>query len=507
MAKPNLIELREPSVRAVATWSPVSIRAALQTLFHGKFSQAAYLADALLGDDRVQAVISTRVNGILALPLKFEPADDSPGAAEISELIEQDFWDIAPEPVAAELMTYGLLLGACPAELVWKEKDDRVIPELKVWHPSQLRWDPHERTYKLRLESGEMQITPGDGKWMIYTPNGSRRPWTRALVRSLAVPWLAKSYAVGDWNRYSEVLGGAVKRGTVPGNAKPEDKQQFKSDLRNLASDGVVIVPAEFSFDLVEATGRGSDTFKELIAWADKAIAVAVLGQNLTTEVSGGSFAAAKVHNSVRQDLIDADTEGLATVLHDDVLSWWAEFNRGDRRLAPWPRWQTDPPPEDGKIYPYHLQAPIIKKNQLLEKIGLPAVSDEEGGNDFVVINQDGAGTATTGLEAAGSRGPARTVRLASGDSPGEARGLLNGQLYSDALAERGWRRSAEALRGDLDKVLAVVERSRDYGELRTSLLELYPTLNPEALSRVLEQALILANLAGRLAETEDGGS
>jgi phage gp29-like protein len=386
---------------------------------------------------------------------------------------------------------------------VWKEKDDRVIPELKVWHPSQLRWDPQERSYKLRLDTGEMPITPGDGKWMIYTPNGARRPWTRALVRSLAIPWLAKSYAVGDWNRYSEVLGGAVRKGNVPGNAKPEDKQSFKSDLRNLASDGVVVVPEGFSFELVEATGRGSDTFKELIAWADKAIAVAVLGQNLTTEVSGGSFAAAKVHNSVRQDLIDADTEGLATVLHDDVISWWVEFNRGDRHLAPWPDWQTDPPPEDGKIYQYHLMAPVIKKNQLLEKLGLPPVSDEEGGNDFVTINQAG-GEFGDQTQADAGRGSRRRVRLGSGDSPRDAPGFIDGQLYADALAERGRQRSAQALRENLDSVLQLVVASRDFDELRAGVRELYPRLDPDEFSERLEQVLVLAGLAGRLAESED---
>lgn len=503
MAKAQTITYREPSVRAVSTWSPPAVRAALSLMQYGNFSQAAYLADAVLGDDRVQAVLGTRINGVLGLPLEFTPSEDKSRSKQVAETLKADFWDILPEDVAAEVMLYGQLLGACVAELVWIPKEDRIIPELKVWHPSLLSFDQQERVWKVRLESGEMPITPGDGKWFLFAPNGSRRPWTKALVRALAIPWLAKLYAVGDWNRYSEVLGGAVKQGNVPAGAQPGDKEAFKSDLKNLASDGVVIVPEGYGFELVEAQGKGSETFQHLIDWADKAFAVATLGQNLTTDVEGGSYAAAAVHNSVRQDLIEADTEGLATALHDQVLTWWAEFNFGDKSLAPWPDWNTLPPPEDGKVYKYHLDYGVLTVNEIRGKLGLPPT---EGGDAIPqpVRSEEGGVRSKSALRLTPHTSRLTNVRLASGDDPSEADGFVQGQLYADAVADRSRRRGAVALGNELAAMLTAIEEAEDYDQLRQNLLELYEDMEPEELAEVTEKALILADLAGRLAVHED---
>jgi phage gp29-like protein len=507
MARPSKIEYRQPSVRSVATWDPPAVRTALSSLMSGSFWQAAVLFDAILGDDRAQAVIGTRVQGILGLPIKFEPADETDRAQEIATLLEADFWDIAPEDALDELLTYGRGLGACAAALVWErhstnsKKAGRWIPKLEVWHPSLMRYDAHRDMYFVQTLQGEVEVTDGDGKWLLYTPYGRRRPWTKALVRSLAIPWLSKMFSITDWNRYSEIYGSPIRKGTSPEGAAEDEKEAFRRELATLGHDSTILTPAGWDVGLVEATSRGGDTFEKLIAWADTAMAVAVLGQNLTTEVSGGSFAAAKVHGAVKQDLIESDTEGLSTVTHQQAIRWWSEFNFGDRALAPWPAWETDPPPDEGKIEEFHLKAPLIKRNQLLAKLGLPALSEEEGGNEFVVIAEPGADP----TQLLGARSPQKVAGLASGDDPATAPGFLNGQLYVDALADRGRQRSAEALREDLDKVLAVLQGGSDYPSLRAGLMKLYPTLDPEGLSRVMEQALVLADLAGRLAETEDG--
>ena len=76
---------------------------------------------------------------------------------------------------------------------------------------------------------------------------------------------------------------------------------------------------------------------------ANTGIAIAVLGQNLTTEVQGGSYAAAQVHQQVADYLRRADAECLSTTLRTQVLTWWAAYNFGDPAVAPWPRWKIDP--------------------------------------------------------------------------------------------------------------------------------------------------------------------
>ena len=52
----------------------------------------------------------------------------------------------------------------------------------------------------------------------------------------------------------------------------------------------------------------------------------------------------ATLHKTVRQDLIEGDNQTLSTATHDQILTWWAEFNFGSRDLAPWAVHKTAPP-------------------------------------------------------------------------------------------------------------------------------------------------------------------
>src|SRR5690606_33678394 len=107
----------------------------------------------------------------------------------------------------------------------------------------------------------------------------------------------------------SEVHGNPTKVGRHPGGATKEEKDAFLSDMRAMASSAAVVVPDGWNIELLEAKVGSGEVFAKLIEWANKAMSVAVLGQNLTTDVEGGSHAAAQVHENVRQDLIDSDAE------------------------------------------------------------------------------------------------------------------------------------------------------------------------------------------------------
>lgn len=497
MQKPTFTVSREPDTRFVAEWTPGAVRGAISAMASGRFAQAGRLADALLGDDRVSAVLGTRVNGVTGLPLTFKAAvEENARAAQVAEALEADWWSMLPEQSLAELHTYGLLCGVALAQLNWIDKDGRVIPQVEVWHPSHLtlkdgRWLVTDK------DNREIEVTPGDGQWLLYTPFGSRRAWTRSLIRALSIPWLSKQFAIRDWNRYSEVLGGTIRKGRVPTAAKPEDKDEFRRDLRNLGADSVVVTPEGFDVELLEASGTSSDSFHELIDWADKAIAIAVLGQNLTTDVEGGSHAAATVHDSVRNDLVESDVQALSTHANHQLISWWAEFNFGDRTLAPWPDWLTTPAKKNGELYQYHLMAPVVTANEVRDQLGLPPLPPERGGDEFVVISQ---GPVATGLLSRAEHG----VALASGDDPHNAAGFIRGQLYTDALAEQTGISTAQHVQPYVQRIAEAVSSARDYPELRERLTELFAGADPTEFANLTERALILAGLAGRLAEYED---
>jgi hypothetical protein len=214
-----------------------------------------------------------------------------------------------------------------------------------VWHPRWLRWDWEQRKWFLALDGGaEVPIEPGANKWILFTPYGAHRPWTHGAWRACAQPWLMKQLAVQDWARHAEVHGSPVRVGTAPEGASAEVRAQVAADFAKLGADTAICLPAGFDLRFEEASGGSWQMFKAELDWSNTELAIALAGQNLTSEVSGGSYAAASVHQAIRQDLIEADARTLSTCLREQVVRWWAEYNLGKAELAPWPEWETEPP-------------------------------------------------------------------------------------------------------------------------------------------------------------------
>ncbi|MCX7784569.1 MAG: DUF935 domain-containing protein, partial [Meiothermus sp.] len=81
---------------------------------------------------------------------------------------------------------------------------------------------------------------------------------------------------------------------------------------------------------------------------------------------------------------------------------------------------------------------------------------------------------------------------------------FVSGSLFADELIATSTARAAAVLQADLEQILQAITESRDYPTLRQRLEALYADLDPSALAELLENARVLANLAGRAAVQED---
>jgi phage gp29-like protein len=348
MARPERKTYREGWGRRLVDWTNADLKTARYLADGGTLSYAAELVDELRADSRVAGVLPQRVNGLLGLQLTFEASGDGRRRGRAVRALEadEDWWQIAPEHELADLQTWGLLLGVGLAELVWTTNErGRAIPRLKVWDPRWLRYEWTTRRWLLRTDDqGDIEIVPGGGKWVIYTPYGASRPWAKGLWRALARWWLLKTFALDDWARHGEMHGSPIRVGLAPEGSQPEDREKFAADLAEIGRDTSIVPPPGYTMELLEAEAKTWEQFPKQIETANAELSILLVGQNLTSEVTGGSFAAAKIHENVRDDLVRFDAEALATCLNEQVLRWWAEFNFGDARLAPWPNWDTAPP-------------------------------------------------------------------------------------------------------------------------------------------------------------------
>ena len=494
-------ERLEPDGRALHEWTPDLVRAAWASAQAGNLRLAADLCDDLLADDTVGGTLDKRARGVVRLPLAFEPAKGAGRRAPIVRAAEADWYQANREDEHVHLISWALLLGVGLAELLWEERDGRVLPVLKTWHPRHLSYDARARAWSLQTSEGAVEVAPGDGKWLMLTPYGPRRPWARGRWRAVALWYLLKRYAMTDWARYGEKHGLGVFAGTLP-ESKAGDRaarKEFAQQLRDLGSNGAVAMPAGYDVKLLEATANTWQTFRAQVEAADAGIAVAVVGQNLTTRVAEGSRAAATVHETVQADLIAGDARALETTHREQQWRWWAEFNFGDAGLCPWPRYATAPRAQID-LSAYHLEYQLVTRDEARFALGLPPLEDGTGGEYPRPVAAQPAPPA----DAPPAPPAAANRRLASGAPASSAPGFVAGQLAADAVADAGARDTARLSRGDAARVLAAVLEAEDYDGLRAALLEVYAGLDPEAFAERVRQALVVAELTGQWAVLED---
>jgi phage gp29-like protein len=516
--RPKDKALTQPSVRVATQWTPSLIKAAFTQAEGGYIRSLAELCDNILGDDRVGAVFETRIGGLLGLDINFEASGDGRRRGRAVKALEagEDWWAAFPETELQQFLTMGRLLGVSFAQINPTEHEGRFVPRIEVWHAKNTRYDWPTRQWFAKIDSGarEEPIEPGNGQWIVYTPYGAFRPWALGLWRGLARWWLLKSYAQDDAGRRSEKSGLAVV--TDDEEHDKDIRIEIANDMFDAGSNGTIVFPKGFDAHMLESKETIAQNQGTIVDMANVAIAVSVLGQNLTTEVSGGSFAAAKVHNKVEIQRIRSDAETASTVLHDQALEWWAEFNFGDRRLAPWPIWATDPPTDQVE------RATVLKTlSEALagfDALGLAMdVADIEA--DFgvklkkvprpepVAPPQAKPPTPDQETEEPEEEPTEKSRSLASGTEIRAAKGFIEGQSYADALTARGGQRGAESLQPFISDLIAALDGIEDYESARQKVLEFYrDSLPPEELAERTERLFTMAQLAGMLAVRKDAG-
>lgn len=343
---------REIPINAVQTqWSVSNVEAALESMSEGLFDGSAQLIDALFGDDRIQATLGARSGAIFGcevmhrLPPKMK---DSAAAKECRDAWADSWAEVAPEEVLSDMVDWGVMQGFWLGQILWDTSGDLLIPHITPWHPRYSYYHWTLRHYVAITLDGQDLITPGDAHWMIHAPHGEYLGWRRGALRATANPWLMKSFAYRDWARYSERHGMPIMRAYTPAAGDPNMRSQFVSALANIGQEAVVELPMgvdkqySYGLDLLEASDRSWEAFPGLIDRCEMSIVLAILYQNLTTEVQGGSFAAARVAADVKQSaVIEADNARLKRTIYTQCARQFAALNFGDADLAPITSWDV----------------------------------------------------------------------------------------------------------------------------------------------------------------------
>lgn len=374
---------------------------------YGSFGISSPWVDEVRTDDRINGVLETRAGGLLASPLKWKAGRPGRKAQKICDEIggtdeSVGLWDsIASPATIKDMLGWGNMLGVAIAQITWQTVEGKWVPRVIPWHPHTTRWDWMRRRFVTQtMDAMEVelprpdQLPNGDANWFVWCPHGVEYGWRRALVRVLSYAYLMRQWNARDWARYNERHGLAIINGKVPQEAPQAEKDAFFTTLAGIGSEAAVMSPQggegqpSFDVELIEAKSKTWDTFEAFKKQLDVDIAIAVLGQNLTTEVQEGSRAAAGVQNLIRIDKMAEDAL-ITTALRQQVLWHYARFNYRDPELAPQPSYQIFPPDDELKeaqtlqslgtgAQALMVAEPRTDVAAIFEKYGVPMISEEE---------------------------------------------------------------------------------------------------------------------------------
>jgi len=214
------------------------------------------------------------------------------------------------------------LQGMGVFELNWVEFDSG------YWTPTVIERNYRDfiiKDYELRYDpvgSGVGDaIAPHKALYALHNPKHNR-PMGTALYDALYWPVKLKGASLEFWHKFLEKYGVPWAVGTTLG-----DRDEMAKELYNMLSGDAAVIENGDTIETVVTSKVGD--FDKLAAYCDTQIAKVILGGNLTSEVKGGSFAAAETHNDIRTDIAMTD-EHIVTQAINDVLEAFKAINALD---------------------------------------------------------------------------------------------------------------------------------------------------------------------------------
>ena len=232
------------------------------------------------------------------------------------EKIKDEFKKIFnPDVVSQILETY--LYGLNVFEVNYKEKEGLVYPRLVQRDFRQFKFNDAGE-FAFNASGSERSIPPLK---VIYALNRAnfRKVYGDGLLKKLYFPVKMKNASLKFWFRFLEKFGSpwAIAKTSY-------EPDEMAAEVQAMLSGDSAVIDTDEEITLVQPTSNVD--FTRLPAYLDNQISKAILGANLTSDVKEGSYAAAKTHNEIREDLAANDAKILIFVMNK-AISFFKEIN------------------------------------------------------------------------------------------------------------------------------------------------------------------------------------
>ncbi|WP_038907899.1 DUF935 domain-containing protein [Dickeya oryzae] len=383
-------------------------------------------------------------------------------------------------------MTDAVLYGYQPCELMWQRS-------AKAWSVSDVvgkppEWFMFDSSNQLRFRARDAGLN-GEAvpqyKFLLPRQDASYdNPYGFPDMSMCFWPVAFKKGGWKFWVRFAEKYGSPWVIGKHPRGTAQSEINTLLDSLEAMIEDAVAAIPDDSSVDIKEAAGKSdsSEIFQNLIRESRSEIAMALLGQNQTTEASSNK-ASAQAGLEVTADIRDGDAD-IVTGAINQMIRWVVELNFGNVDSPVYQLWEQE-----------SVDDVLATRDEKLSRAGAK-FTPQYWKRQYQLQDGDIDETPATGV--AGALPPEFAEAVAADLN---AQDTLDEAL--DILMNGG------TLTATLEPVLAPLFERVHAGvrpvDLLGELAELYPQMGSDDLQERLARILFVANIWGRLHERNSG--
>jgi len=332
--------------------------------------QAELFSEMEEKDPHLFSCIQTRKLAVVGCPWEVVAVSDKRQDRKVADFVRENLLALVDfEDDLLDLLD-AIGKGFAISEIMWEVSGGEVRIADLVFRP-QKKFTFWESLEPRLITDGDIRGTPlPPNKFIVHIYRArSGLPNRGGLLRIVAWMYLFKNYSIKDWITFAEVYGMPIRIGKYSPSASSDDKETLIEAVRLIGHDFAAVISESTDIELKEVARSTTDVHKALAEFCNREMSKAILGQTLTTEVGErGSYAAARVHGEVRQDLLEADARALAKTIRWQLIKPLVAFNFGQDVLPPRFVIRTEPPQD--------LKAEVERDKVLIVDIGLPVAKE-----------------------------------------------------------------------------------------------------------------------------------
>lgn len=370
------------------------------------------------------------------------------------------------------------LYGWQPIEIIW-QRYGLWLPEKLIAKPQE--WFNFNADGQLCFVGQNLSAAPvAEYKFLCPTQEASyTNPYGRGDLALVYWAVVFKRGGLKFWAEFTEKYGAPWLIGKEPRSNTPQDTNKLLDALEALLGNSVGTIPNDSSVDIHEASGKASsvDAYDSLIRYCRSEIAIALLGQDQTTE-KDSTHASAKAGLEVTDDIRNSDARIVESSINQ-LIDWVCDLNFGDGIRPKFELYAEE-----------QVDKALAERDEILTRCGA-AFTPEYFRRTYNLEESDL-------MPASDAPHPRLFANFAEQNSTGDG-GQIIDSLPPDSS---DLNQQAESLTASL--VTALKDGVQTETDVLDKLIAAYPNMDDRALQDELARLIFLSELVGRIEAREE---